>query len=78
MPGKFKIAYLVSERKGHAPFYHRIGVAFDREDGGLDVKLDAIPVGGRFVIKDYVPRDGGASPASPPETKPADEDDIPF
>lgn len=55
-----KICYVVEKSKKGQSFWHRIGVAFENDDGSLDVKLQAFPVNGEMVIREYVPRGGGA------------------
>lgn len=56
--GKVKICYVINERGGRN-FWNKIGVAFTNQDGSINVKLDALPVGGDFQIRDYVPREEG-------------------
>lgn len=53
-----KICYVITERGGRN-FWNKIGVAFVNDDGSLNVKLDAFPVGGEMQIRDYVPRENG-------------------
>jgi hypothetical protein len=53
---KMKIAYVITERNGKS-YWNRIGVAFVNQDGSLNVKLEAVPVGGDLQIRDYVPRE---------------------
>ena len=57
---KMKIVYVISDRNNRK-FWNRIGVAFVNSDGSVNVKLEAIPVSGEMQIRDYVPRDEGAS-----------------
>lgn len=54
--GKLKIAYVVSERQGRS-YWNRVGAAFVNSDGSITLKLDAVPVSGEVVIRDYHPRD---------------------
>jgi hypothetical protein len=58
---KMKMAYVITERGGRS-FWNRIGVAFVNADGSLNVKLDSMPITGELQIRDYVPREEGASP----------------
>lgn len=58
---KMKIAYVITQR-GTQKYWTRVGVAFVNKDGSLNVKLEAIPVSGELQVRDYVPREDGASP----------------
>ena len=51
---RMKIVYVVSDRDSRK-HYSRIGLAFIDADGSLNVKLDAIPVSGEMLVRDYVP-----------------------
>lgn len=51
---KMKVAYVVTER-GDKSFWNRVGVAFTNRDGSLNVKLDALPLGGHLQIRDWEP-----------------------
>jgi hypothetical protein len=53
---KFKVCYVITER-GEKTYWNRIGVAFINKDGSLNVKLDALPIGGTMQIRDYEPRE---------------------
>jgi len=53
---KFKVCYVITER-GDKTYWNRIGVAFTNKDGSLNVKLDALPIGGTLQIRDYEPRE---------------------
>lgn len=75
---KMKVAYVITER-GDKTYWTRIGVAFTNKDGSLNVKLDAIPVGGTLQIRDWEPRedaredadgapDGNAASSAPRRT----------
>ncbi len=57
---KMKIVYQISERGG-SKYWNRVGVAFVNADGSLNVKLESVPVSGEMQIRDYVPREEGAS-----------------
>jgi hypothetical protein len=62
---KFKVAYVITERNDKK-YWNRIGVAFTNNDGSINVKLDALPIGGTLQIRDYEPReDFDATPAGP-------------
>lgn len=56
-----KLVYVVVERNGRK-FWNRIGVAFVNSDDTISVKLEAIPVNGEMVIRDYTPREGVPAP----------------
>jgi hypothetical protein len=52
----FKVAYVITERN-EQKFWNRIGVAFTNKDGSINVKLDALPLGGQLQLRDFEPRD---------------------
>jgi len=64
--------------------YMTIGSLFEREDGSLVMKLDAVPVGSEFSgwvnFYDPKPRDGQAKQEPKQEQRLADDpdDEIPF
>jgi hypothetical protein len=66
---KFKVAYVITERNDKT-YWNRIGVAFTNKDGSINVKLDALPIGGTLQIRDYEPREefDGDAPAGVPRT----------
>jgi hypothetical protein len=51
---RLKVCYMITTR-GEKKYWNRIGVAFVNSDGSINVKLEALPVGGDFQIRDYVP-----------------------
>ena len=53
---KYKVCYVITERNDNK-YWNRIGVAFTNKDGSLNVKLDALPIGGTLQIRDYEPRE---------------------
>jgi hypothetical protein len=53
---KYKVCYVITERNDKS-YWNRIGVAFINKDGSLNVKLDALPIGGQMQIRDYEPRE---------------------
>lgn len=53
---KYKVAYVITERNDKT-YWNRIGVAFTNKDGSINVKLDALPIGGTLQIRDYEPRE---------------------
>jgi hypothetical protein len=53
---KYKVAYVITERNDRT-YWNRIGVAFTNKDGSLNVKLDALPIGGTLQIRDNEPRE---------------------
>lgn len=63
-----KICYVIT-KNGNKSFWNRIGVAFLNSDGSINVRLNALPVGGEFQIRDYVPSSASSG---------AGEEDIPF
>ncbi len=57
---KLKAAYVIVER-GDKSYWTKIGVAFTNRDGSLNVRLDAVPVGGTLHIRDWEPREEGVA-----------------
>lgn len=51
---RLKVCYVITTR-GEKKYWNRIGVAFLNNDGSINVKLESLPVGGEFQIRDYVP-----------------------
>jgi len=45
------IAFNVEDGKDDKSYWHRIGNAWENKDGGLNLKLSAIPVDGRVVLR---------------------------
>jgi hypothetical protein len=66
---KYKVAYVITERNDRT-FWNRIGVAFTNKDGSLNVKLDALPIGGTLHIRDYEPREEFDSNGGSPRPRP--------
>ncbi len=67
---KMKTVYTITERDNGKAFWTKIGVGFVNTDGSINLKLDALPVGGNQIqVRDYEPYDparqqngGGAWP----------------
>ena len=63
---KMKMVYTITERDNGKSFWTKIGIGFVNTDGSINLKLDAIPIGGHSIqIRDYEPydparRDNGA------------------
>ena len=53
---QMKVAYVITER-GDKSYWTRIGVGYVNRDGSINVKLDAMPVGGTLQLRDWTPRD---------------------
>jgi hypothetical protein len=66
---KYKVAYVITERNDKT-YWNRIGVAFTNKDGSLNVKLDALPIGGTLHIRDYEPREEFDSNGGPMRPRP--------
>lgn len=56
MAGKMLIAYQIIDRGGKN-YWQRIGVGFINQDGSINVKLEALPLGGEFQLRSYAARD---------------------
>ncbi|HTM46056.1 MAG TPA: hypothetical protein VL137_13940 [Polyangiaceae bacterium] len=61
---KVKLVYVISERSGRN-YWTKIGIAFQNADGSLNVKLEAIPVGGEMQIRDFVPKEDAPGNGAP-------------
>lgn len=66
---KMKMVYTITEGQNGKKFWTKIGVGFVNQDGSINLKLDAIPVGGQGIqVREYEPFDparangGGARP----------------
>ena len=66
---KYKVAYVITERN-EKTYWNRIGVAFTNKDGSINVKLDALPIGGTLQIRDYEPREEFESNGGPARARP--------
>lgn len=58
---KMQAVYTVVPKPEGRDLWLRIGSAFPNRDGSLTVFLDAVPISGRLQIREYQPRDAGAS-----------------
>lgn len=55
---KMKTVYTITERDNGKSFWTKIGVGFVNTDGSINLKLDAIPIGGHQIqVRDYEPYD---------------------
>jgi hypothetical protein len=55
---KMKTVYTITERDNGKSFWTKIGVGFVNTDGSINLKLDAIPIGGHSIqVRDYEPYD---------------------
>ncbi len=77
-----KAVFTVRQRgEGQKAFWCRIGSAFTNKDGSLSIVLDALPLDGRLVVREELPRDdapreGGRRPS--PQKTDDFGDEIPF
>ena len=44
------IAYVAKEGKDEKSYFTRIGAAWTNANGGYNVRLDALPIGGEIVL----------------------------
>ena len=70
---KMKTVYTITERDNGKSFWTKIGVGFVNTDGSINLKLDAIPIGGHQIqVRDYEPydpaRNNGNNGARPPRS----------
>ena len=59
MPGQRFDVLVSRESKDGKRFYTKVGSAWSRDDGGMSVKLDALPLDGDLLIKPPLERDRG-------------------
>lgn len=58
-------AYVIAEGKDDKKYWREIGVAFENQDGSINVKLDAFPVNGEMQLRVPRPREEeGGEPSS--------------
>lgn len=50
----FKVIYAIVERPNGKPFWMRVGTAFPNRDGSMNLYLDAVPLGGKLQMRDFV------------------------
>jgi hypothetical protein len=53
---RFKEVWLVEDRKSARSVWTRVGTAFENADGSWNLRLSAVPLGGRLNIRDPLPR----------------------
>lgn len=56
-------------------YWTRIGSAFKRDDGGMKVVLDALPIGNEFLI--FPPKDDDRQQGNR-QREPGEDDDVPY
>lgn len=50
----FSVYTVVKDKEGADPFWTNVGAAFPHKDGkGYNLKLRALPVDGRLVLREY-------------------------
>jgi hypothetical protein len=54
---RFKEVWLVEDRKNARSVWTRVGTAFENADGSWNIRLSAVPLGGRLNIRDPLPRE---------------------
>ncbi len=54
---RFKEVWLVEDRKNARSVWTRVGAAFENNDGSWNIKLSAVPLGGRLNVRDPLPRE---------------------
>ncbi|MBM4283390.1 MAG: hypothetical protein FJ137_22485 [Deltaproteobacteria bacterium] len=54
---RFKEVWLVEDRKNARSVWTRVGAAFENADGSWNIKLSAVPLGGRLNVRDPLPRE---------------------
>jgi len=56
-PKRFKEVWLVEDRKNASSIWTRVGAAFENADGSWNIRLSAVPLGGRLNVRDPLPRE---------------------
>ena len=54
---RFKEVWLVEDRKNARSIWTRVGAAFENADGSWNIRLSAVPLGGRLNVRDPLPRE---------------------
>lgn len=54
---KMRAVYTVVDKPDGKGIWLRIGSSFENRDGSETVLLDAMPVNGKLIIREYQPRD---------------------
>lgn len=54
---RFKEVWLVEDRKNARSVWTRVGAAFENADGSWNIRLSAVPLGGRLNVRDPLPRE---------------------
>ncbi len=62
MAAPFRVMTPRKDEKTGKTYWNKIGVAFKRDDGGMSVKLEALPLGAEMVI--FPPDDRDRRPKS--------------
>lgn len=63
-------AYTLVEREHEKPFWLNVGVAFVHKDGkGYNLILQALPLTGKLVLRQYEEQPNGSPPESSPTPK---------
>ncbi len=52
-----RAVYVIAEQEGKKARWTRIGVAFENQDGSLNLLLDAVPTNGKLHVRDF-PEEG--------------------
>ncbi len=63
---KVKTVYTVLDHGSGRPRWMRIGSGWENSDGSINVRLDAVPSTFALHIRDWQPRENGATPQPPP------------
>lgn len=66
---RMKIAYVIT-KTGAKQYWNRIGVGFLNRDGSINVTLSALPVDGKFQLRDYIHHEDEPTPPVDPRTEP--------
>lgn len=77
---KMKVIYSITKNKEGKSFWNKIGVGFVNQDGSINGEMFAVPVDGKFQMRDFEERDGQGSGSKGTRTrasKPKEADGTP-
>ncbi len=58
---RIQAVYAVVSKSDGKDLFLRVGNAFPNRDGSTTVLLDAVPIGGKLHVRDYLPREQQAA-----------------
>jgi len=58
---RIQAVYAVVSKSDGRDLFLRVGNAFPNRDGSMTILLDAVPIGGKLHVRDYLPREQQAA-----------------